>query len=172
MALFDHSWYSRVLDERCNKVVKKKVWRQAYQQINEFERWLADDGQVLIKFWLHISKKEQKKRMKEALRDPLLRWKVTKDDHKQHRQYKKWLAAVEEMLAKTTTPWVPWTLVPAHDLRLARVRVFNILAEQLEKALAQRKKISAGRTITALSPHERTVRKKTTNKQATTAGAA
>ncbi|MBZ5631382.1 MAG: phosphate--AMP phosphotransferase, partial [Acidobacteriia bacterium] len=62
MVVFDHSWYGRVLVERCDKLCDKKSWKQAYEEINQFERWLADDGQVLLKFWMHISKAEQKKR--------------------------------------------------------------------------------------------------------------
>src|SRR5258708_37947559 len=76
MAVFDHSWYGRVLVERCDKLIKKAKWQQAYDQINELERWLADDGQVVLKFWMHISRKEQKKRFRAALKDPLLKWKI------------------------------------------------------------------------------------------------
>ena len=79
MTVFDHSWYGRVLVERCDRLVKKKVWRAAYQQINEFERWLADDGQVVVKFWLHMSKAEQRRRFRAYKRDPLLRVKLTKE---------------------------------------------------------------------------------------------
>lgn len=138
MAVFDHSWYGRVLVERCDKLCKKKLWRGAYQQINEFERWLVDDGQLLIKFWLHISKKEQAKRFRACLRDKLLRWKITKEDEKHHRQYGKWLVAVEEMLAKTSTPHAPWTVVEANDTRWARVRVFETLVNRIEEALERR----------------------------------
>lgn len=139
MAVFDNSWYSRVLEERCGKVVKKRVWQQAYPQIAEFERWLTDDGQIVIKFWLHISKKEQKKRMRKTLRNPLLRWKVTKDTKRQHKRYSKWLVAVEEMVAKTNAPQAPWTLVEANDSHWARVRVFRTIIDRLVKALAQRR---------------------------------
>jgi polyphosphate kinase 2 (PPK2 family) len=139
MAVFDHSWYSRVLEERCDKVVKKKVWQQAYPQIAEFERWLTDDGQLVIKFWLHISKKEQKKRIRKTLRNPLLRWKVTKDTKRQHKRYNKWLVAVEEMVAKTNSLQAPWTLVEANDSHWACVRVFRTIIDRLAKALAQRK---------------------------------
>jgi polyphosphate kinase 2 (PPK2 family) len=139
MVVFDHSWYGRVLVERCDKIVKKKLWREAYQQINEFERWLTDDAQVLIKFWMHISKKEQKKRFKECLADPLLRWKITKEYKRHHREYAKWEKAVEEMFAKTDTPYAPWTVIEANDLRWARVRVFETLIGRIEEVLAKRK---------------------------------
>jgi AMP-polyphosphate phosphotransferase len=153
MAVFDHSWYGRVLVERCDKIVKKKVWRQAYQQINEFERWLTDDGQVLIKFWLHISRKEQSRRFKDCLKDPLLKWKITKEYKRHHRQYERWLDAVEEMLAKTDSPHAPWTVVEANDLRWARVRVFQTLVERIQQALERRKAMPAlvSRTAAAVA---------------------
>src|SRR6266404_5750599 len=90
MAMFDHSWYGRVLVERADKLVKKKQWRAAFEEINQFERWLADDGQVLIKIWLHISKKEQKRRFTEFKKDPSLAWKVTAEYKQHHRDYRKW----------------------------------------------------------------------------------
>jgi polyphosphate kinase 2 (PPK2 family) len=143
MAVFDHSWYGRVLVERCDKLTRKKVWREAYQQINQFERWLADDGQVLIKFWMHISKKEQKQRFRDTLRDPLLRWKITKEYKRHHKQYDRWVEAVEEMLARTSTPHAPWTLVEANDLRWARVKVFETIVNRMEEVLALRKRLPA-----------------------------
>jgi polyphosphate kinase 2 (PPK2 family) len=149
MAVFDHSWYGRVLVERCDRIVKKRVWRGAYEEINQFERLLTDDNQVLIKFWMHISKKEQKKRYKETLRDPLLRWKITKEYKRHHRQYDKWVAAVEEMLAKTNTPNAPWVVVEANDLRWARVRIFEVLASRIEEVLARRKAVPTAVSRTA-----------------------
>ncbi len=149
MAVFDHSWYGRVLVERCDKVVRKKLWREAYQQINEFERWLSDDGQVLTKFWLHISKREQKKRFRECQRDPLRKWKITKEYRRHHRQYGRWIKALEEMLAKTDTPYAPWTIVEANDLRWARVRVFETLVERIEEALTRRRALPAAVSRTA-----------------------
>jgi polyphosphate kinase 2 (PPK2 family) len=139
MAVFDHSWYGRVLVERCDKIVRKKEWRESYEQINQFERWLADDGQVLIKFWLHISKAEQKRRFRACLKDPALKWKITKEYERHHHQYAQWTEAVEEMLAKTDSPHAPWTLVEANDLRWARVKVFQTIIERIEDALARRK---------------------------------
>ncbi|HEV2114131.1 MAG TPA: hypothetical protein VGR50_08265 [Terriglobales bacterium] len=153
MAIFDHSWYGRVLVERCDKLTPRKAWRESYQQINEFERWLTDDGQVLVKLWLHISKKEQKRRFRAALKDPLMRWKITKEYKRHHRQYDRWVEAVEETLARTDSPHAPWTVIEANDLRWARVRVFETLAERIEQALARRKALPAlvSRTAAAAS---------------------
>jgi polyphosphate kinase 2 (PPK2 family) len=139
--VFDHSWYGRVLVERVDKFTKKKLWRQAYEEINQFERWLADDGQVLMKFWLHISKAEQKKRFRAALKDPALKWKITKEYRRHHRDYEKWTGAVEEMLAKTDSPHAPWTVVEANDLRFARVKVIQTITERIEEAIAKRKSV-------------------------------
>ena len=149
MALFDHSWYGRVLVERCDKLTKKKLWREAYQQINEFERSLVDDGQLLIKFWMHISKKEQRKRFRSCLRDPLRAWKITKEYKRHHKQYGKWLVAVEEMLAKTSTPHAPWTVVESNDTRWARVKVFETIVKRMDEALERRRKVPAEVSRTA-----------------------
>jgi len=149
MAVFDHSWYGRVLVERCDKLTPKKVWREAYQQINEFERWLTDDGQVLLKFWMHISKKEQKKRFRACLKDPLLKWKITKEYKRHHKDYGKWVDAVEEMLAKTDTPNAPWVVVEANDIRWARIKVFDTIVKALESVLARRQALPAGVSRTA-----------------------
>lgn len=167
MAVFDHSWYGRVLVERCDKLVKKKQWRAAYQQINEFERWLTDDGQVLAKFWLHISKKEQRNRFRACLRDPLLRWKITKEYRRHHRQYNRWLQAAEEMLAKTDTANAPWTVVEANDLRWARVKVFETLVQRIEEALARRKALPTAVSRTAAAaPQMKAARNKRAPKEA------
>jgi polyphosphate kinase 2 (PPK2 family) len=141
MVVFDHSWYGRVLVERVDKVVKKKLWRPAYEEITQFERWLADDGQVLMKFWMHISKQEQKKRFRAALKDPALSWKITQEYRRHHRDYDKWTEAVEEMLAKTDSPHAPWTVVEANDLRYARVKVFQTITDRIEEAIAKRKSV-------------------------------
>ena len=135
MVVFDHSWYSRVLEDRCDRLVKKKVWRQAYSQINEFERWLVDDGAVLVKFWLHISRKEQRRRYRAYLKDPLLRWKVTREYWRQHAHYHRWLKAAEEMLSRCGTAYAPWTLVAAEDPHWARVCALETVVARMEGAL-------------------------------------
>jgi polyphosphate kinase 2 (PPK2 family) len=149
VTVFDHSWYGRVLVERCDKLVPRKVWREAYEHINEFERWLTEDGQVVIKLWMHISKKEQKQRFKDTLQDPLLRWKITKEYKRHHKQYNKWLDAVEEMLAKTDSPHAPWTVVESNDLRWARVRIFETIVKRIAEVVERRKAVPAAVSRTA-----------------------
>jgi AMP-polyphosphate phosphotransferase len=135
MVIFDHSWYARVLEDRCDHLVAKNLWRQAYSHINEFERWLVDDGAVLVKFWLHISKREQRRRYRAYRKDPLLRWKVTKDYWRQHKHYGRWLKAADEMLTRSSTAFAPWTLIEAEDLQWARVRALETLVDRMEAAL-------------------------------------
>lgn len=140
IVLYDHSWYGRVLVERVEKWVRKKVWRTAYDQINEFERWLVDDGQVLVKFFLHISRKEQRRRLLAMEADPAERWKLAPEDWRRNRRYDRWLRAVEEMLARTHTEWCPWTVVEATDARWTRVKVFQTLVDRMEEALRRRRR--------------------------------
>ena len=138
MVLFDHSWYGRVLVDRVERWVKRKEWAAAYAQINQFERWLADDGQVLVKFWFHVSKKEQRRRLDKMKADRAERWKVQKEDLRRNHRYARWLQAAEEMLARTDTPACGWTVVEATDARFTRVKVFQALVARMEDALARR----------------------------------
>jgi AMP-polyphosphate phosphotransferase len=138
MALFDHSWYGRVLVDRMEKWARRDEWENAYAHINEFERWLVDDGQVLVKLWFHISRKEQRRRLRRMEKDRAERWKVEKEDWRRNRRYEEWTIAVEEMLARTSTPSVPWTLVEATDARWTRVKVFRTLVENMQAALDRR----------------------------------
>jgi polyphosphate kinase 2 (PPK2 family) len=138
IAIFDRSWYGRVLVERVEKLAKPDVWRQAFQDILEFERALSEDGTVLIKFFLHMSKKEQKKRFKKVEHDPLEKWRVTKEDWEHHRKYGEYLIATEEMLERTETEWGSWTIVEATDRYWARIKVMETVCRRMEEALTQR----------------------------------
>ncbi len=151
IALYDHSWYGRVLVERVEGYVKKKVWRQAFDQINQFERWLADDGQVLVKLFFHIAPDEQRRRLKAAEKDPRERWRVEKEDWRRNRHYDEWIPAIEEMLARTDTPHAPWTVVEATDARWTRVRVFETLVRSMEEALKRRQQAPASVSRTRLA---------------------
>lgn len=140
MALFDRSWYGRVLIERVAKMVPKKFWRTAFEEISQFERQLSEDGAVIVKFWLHISKKEQRRRLKRLAKDKFESWRVTKWDWKHHKDYDKYVRAIEEMIAKTDAPRRSWTIVEATDKRFAEIKVFETLVKAMEEALAWRKK--------------------------------
>ncbi len=139
IAIFDRSWYGRVLVERMDGLCTPEEWHQAYQEIVEFERQLVDDGMIIVKVWLHISKKEQKKRFKQCEKDPFLKWKVTKEDWKHHKQYKEYLRIVEEMLERTSTHHVPWTIVEATDRRFRRVKIFKTICEAIQRGLNQKR---------------------------------
>ena len=137
-AIFDRSWYGRVLVERVEHLVPKRQWKEAYDDIVDFERTLADDGTLIFKFFLHISKKEQKRRFKKLERDPLTAWHVAPEDWEHHRKYKEYILAIEEMLARTETEWGSWTIVSATDKRYTRTRVFCTLIEGLSARLQSR----------------------------------
>ncbi len=135
IALFDHSWYERVLEDRIEGRVEDEDWRRAYQEINHFERWLVDDGAAIVKLWLQITRREQGRRLRRYLSDPATAWKVTRDDRRQHRRYGEYRLAVEEMLERTSTAEAPWTLVPGMDRELARIRTFEAVIDALRRAV-------------------------------------
>src|SRR5207248_3367030 len=115
--------------------IPEKSWRQAYRDIVEFERMLADDGTAILKFFFHISKKEQAQRFAAMEADPLEAWRVTKDDRARHRKYGEYLAAAEEMLELTDSEYAPWTIVEATSKFYARRKVFETIITAIEKRL-------------------------------------
>jgi len=135
MIIFDHSWYRRVLDERVERTIPEKAWRQAYRDIVEFERTLADDGTTILKFFFHIGKKEQMKRFEAIEADPLEAWRVTETDWARYKKYDEYLAATEEMLELTDTEYAPWTIVEATSKWYARKKVFETIIAAMEKRL-------------------------------------
>ncbi len=141
MAIFDRSWYTRVLSDRVNGVVKKRVWQTAYQEINSFERQLADGGCLILKFFLHISQEEQKRRFKKLEKNPATAWRVDKGDWENHRRYGEYLEAVAEMRAKTDTDYAPWTIVEAHDRRFAVVKIFQTVVAALEQRVDEAREL-------------------------------
>ena len=138
IGIFDRSWYGRVLVERVEKLTPKREWRRAYRDITDFERNIADDGYVIVKFWLHISKQEQKKRFKKLEQDPLLAWHVQPEDWEHHRNYRRTLQAAEEMLEQTETEYAPWTIVEATNRRWAQHKVFDTIVNAMEQGLERR----------------------------------
>ncbi len=135
MVIFDSSWYGRVLQERVERVIPEKAAQQAFRDINEFERMLADDGTVILKFFLHISRKEQRRRFEGLASDPLEAWRVTKEDWARHKKYGQYLAAVEEMLELTESEYAPWTIVEATSKSYTRKRVIETIISAMEKSL-------------------------------------
>ncbi len=135
MAVFDRSWYGRVLVERVEGLATREQWLRAYDEINAFERTLADEGTILIKFWLHISGKEQLKRFKDREQDPLKTWKLTDDDWRNREKRDEYKQAVEDMLARTDEPNAAWHLIPAESKRYARVAVIDAVVEEIEAGM-------------------------------------
>jgi AMP-polyphosphate phosphotransferase len=135
MLIFDHSWYRRVLDERVEDIIPVQAWRQAYRDIIDFERMLADDGINILKFFFHISKKEQKKRFRAIEADPLEAWRVTAADWSRHKKYNQYVVAVEDMLEQTEAEYAPWTIVEATSGAYARRKVFETIISSIESRL-------------------------------------
>jgi polyphosphate kinase 2 (PPK2 family) len=137
MAVFDRSWYGRVLVERVEGLATREQWLRAYDEINSFERTLADEGMILIKLWLHISDKEQLKRFERRQKDPLKVWKLTDEDWRNREKRAEYEQAVEDMVARTDQPYAPWHLVEADSKRYARVKVIRTVIERIERGMAQ-----------------------------------
>lgn len=138
MVIMDHSWYFHTLDERIDKAVSSGECRKAFTDIVEFERMLAADGCVFVKFWFHISKDEQKRRFRAIEKDPLESWQVTAKDWKRHEQYEDYLDAAEQMLEMTESGFAPWTIIEATSKWWARKKVFEIAISALETALGDK----------------------------------
>jgi polyphosphate kinase 2 (PPK2 family) len=136
MAVFDRSWYGRVLVERVEGFATKEEWRRAYDEINDFERGLAEEGTILIKFWLEVSPKEQLKRFKAREKDPLKTWKLTDEDWRNRDKRDAYDAAVEEMVARTSVePHAVWHLIPADSKHYARVAVIETVIAEIEAGM-------------------------------------
>lgn len=134
-AIFDRSWYGRVLVERIENIIPENEWRRAHLDIVDFERTIADEGTLIVKFFLHISKKEQKKRFDKLVADPLTAWHVAPEDWEHHKKYKEWLLAYEETFEQTETEWAPWTIVEATDRRYTQFKIYQTIIRSLEKRL-------------------------------------
>ena len=133
LAVFDRSWYGRVLVERVDKLTPAHRWRQAYDEINEFERLMVNNGTPVVKLYLHISKHEQATRFRERQADPLKSWKLTPADWHAHEQYADYYQAADEMLSRTHTEWSPWSVVSANYKWYARTHVLDVICAALER---------------------------------------
>lgn len=134
-AIFDRSWYGRVLVERVEQLIPESEWRRAYRDIMDFERSLADDGTLILKFFLHISKAEQKKRFNKLMKDPLTAWHVSEEDWEHHRRYDQWLVAYEEAFERTEAEWAPWTIVEATNRQYTWVKIHQTIIRALEERM-------------------------------------
>jgi AMP-polyphosphate phosphotransferase len=138
MAVLDRSWYGRVLVERVEGLAAQEEWERAYDEIVGLERSLADEGIILVKFWLHISAEEQLKRFKAREKDPLRQWKLTPDDWRNREKRQQYAQAVEDMLARTSPEFARWQLVEAESKRWARVKVVETVIAEIERGCERR----------------------------------
>ncbi len=137
IAIFDRTWYGRVMVERVEKFTPDEDWRRAYDEINETEaQWVADNV-VVVKFWLHIDKDEQERRFKERQANEYKTWKITDEDWRNREKWDEYEKAVNEMLAKTSTDYAPWTVVEGNSKNFARIKVLKTVIEALEKKLGK-----------------------------------
>ncbi|NLX59334.1 MAG: phosphate--AMP phosphotransferase [Phycisphaerae bacterium] len=137
-SVFDRSWYGRVLVERIEGHIGESQRQEAYEDIRRFEQQLIDDGTVLIKFWLHIDRKEQRRRFKELSGRKATAWKVGKAERRQNRRYDTWAAAVEDMVAQTSTESAPWTVVESNQGRHCRAKVFETVVNAVDREIHRR----------------------------------
>ena len=147
IAIYDGSWYRRVLIDRFEKRTKEKELPEAFHSINSFEKQLTDDGTVIIKLFLDISRKEQKKRFEKLQKNKETTWRVTQGDLERNAKYNEYAAMMEDMLFKTDTDYAPWTIIEATDRRFATVKIYTTvikaMADQIEKQERQKKKVTA-----------------------------
>lgn len=135
ICIFDRSYYGRVLVERIEGFASEQQWQRAYQEINEFERLLMDDGVRFVKLFLHIDKEEQLKRFDLRLHDPVKRWKLTEEDIRNHKRWDKYEAAIDEMFARTSTVKAPWHIVPAKKKWFARLNVLETVIDAMSEGV-------------------------------------
>jgi len=131
LAVFDRSWYGRVLVERVERLASQAAWRRAYGEINDFERMLMDDGIRIVKLFLHISPQEQLRRFEERLSVPYKRWKLTADDLRNRARWRDYAEAADEMFHRTSTVEAPWHIVPSEYKWYGRVTAIGIIAARL-----------------------------------------
>ena len=135
VAIFDRTWYGRVMVERIEGFCTEEEWRRAYSEINRMEAQMADAGAIVLKFWLHIDKDEQKKRFEERMEDPNKQWKITDEDWRNREKWEEYVKAVDEMILRTSTTYAPWIIVEGNDKLYARIKVLETVVEAIEKRL-------------------------------------
>ena len=135
VAIFDRSWYGRVLVERIEGFATGVEWRRAYDEINEFESQLATSGILIVKLFFHVTKKEQDERFSERLDHPWKRWKVGPEDIRNRTRRHDYLDAYKDMFAHTDTHWAPWTAIDANDKKSARIAALTRVADALAATL-------------------------------------
>jgi polyphosphate kinase 2 (PPK2 family) len=137
LAIFDRSWYGRVLVERVEGFAREDEWQRAYAEINEFERQLVEFGTIICKFWMHLSPEEQLRRFEERQNIPYKAWKLTDEDWRNREKWPRYEQAADEMLLRTSTPAAPWTVVESEDKRFGRIKAIQAVVRRLEGELGK-----------------------------------
>ena len=135
IAIFDRTWYGRVMVERLEGFCSENDWKRAYNEINEFEKELSDWGAVIIKFWVQIDKDTQLQRFTDRQNNPEKQWKITDEDWRNREKWDLYEEAVDEMLQKTSTTYAPWHILESVDKKFARIKALKIIIDELEKVL-------------------------------------
>ena len=137
VAIFDRTWYGRVMVERIEGFCTTEEWKRAYKEINDMEKDLYDAGAIVIKFWMHIDKDEQERRFRERQENPEKQWKITDEDWRNREKWDQYEDAVNEMLMRTSTDYAPWVVVEGNDKYYARVKVLRTVVEAIEARLKE-----------------------------------
>lgn len=137
IAIFDRTWYGRVMVERLEGLCSENDWKRAYNEMNEFEKELYDWGAIIIKFWVHIDKDTQLERFTERQNTPEKQWKITDEDWRNREKWDLYENAINEMIAKTNTVFAPWYVLESVDKRYARIKAMKTLIAEIEKRLAK-----------------------------------
>ena len=135
VAIFDRSWYGRVLVERVEKLTAEHEWRRGYDEINEFEAQQNFDGTNVVKLFFHVTQATQDARLKARLDHPWKRWKVTGEDFRNRGRRADYLDAYREMFARTDTRWAPWIAIDGNNKKAARIAALRAVADALESAV-------------------------------------
>ena len=137
MTIFDRSWYGRVLVERVEDLATEVQWRRAYDEINDFEHSLAEEGMVVIKLWMHMSHEEQLRRFERRRDDPLKSWKLTDEDWRNREKRPQYDEAVSDMLRLTSGRLAPWDVISSESKRNGRVEVIETVIRRMEEGMAR-----------------------------------
>jgi len=135
IAVFDRSWYGRVLVERVEGFASETQWKRAYDEINEFEAQQVDDGTTIVKLFFHVTAEVQDERLKARLSHPWKRWKVGPEDFRNRARRSDYLPAIKDMFAQTDTRWAPWVAIDGNNKKAARIAALSAIADALEKKL-------------------------------------
>ena len=138
VAIFDRTWYGRVMVERIEGFCTKEEWQRAYKEINDMEKDLYDAGAVVIKFWMHIDKDEQERRFRERQENPEKQWKITDEDWRNREKWDQYEDAVNEMLLRTSTDYAPWVVVEGNSKYYARVKVLETVVKAIEAKIKEK----------------------------------